>query len=1020
MKNRICKTLIAFTLAFAVFLWGTVFSLSPESVYAYTPNTSAPIPSATSGDTVLYASNYLLLISADSNGDLTISYSAEESEPYETYSPSYEELDDDFSDITTIYGGNGIDFGSSFITMTGGKIETIYGGNSGGAIYSGNTYTINISGGTVETIYGGGNASTLYGDVSNVINISGGTVTTVNGGGYDNSSSGTGTETSTVTVSAGTVGSITADITTVSGGSVGSISASSATVSGGSVESATAEYISLQGGTVGSAIATGVDGRISVELASNLYLAGESSQIGNSEYGITSFVDGGYKIYVSEDSVDGDVVAYFDSSLNAEDYLDYFSIGASISKLEVENNAITVVYLYEMNDSEIKSDFVDLYIVDGETSGNTRVFFDSIGTTVDIVTDEDLSSYAIAASTVYMSGGSVDSIMADMFVWGGGSVNSVTAATVSLDCAATSDVIDVSAISTLLLYQNSTITLKDNAVLGSETQGIAEFSADSSGSIIIDSSSYIGVGTDGVVVAYFDENLEISGLGDEFSFGDDILDFFYLEDSENYELAVSGYNVVLREIEDEVLEEDDEELEQDEVVKPESSGSNITIDKSYTVGGFTSEEIDEETQDEEIGESSGITLTDDGMYYVDGKYDGGFYATYEEAKAALASNAAKETAERDVESFEESTFAGTGIDDGYGEELYQEQLEQVVENADGAYIYDGEEYSSIEEVTVAVANKVKEETYSRNITLLSSKISGSARYCDDSEVISLYAQGATAIEQLAYSDADRLAEIYAAALDTISVATNAQAAKTDILAVVETMQTSGVLTSESLALLGEEYQSFVEMIELAQTNSEIENIISYFEEYILGLDVAKLSLQDEEGSVVAIITQSGGMNSTSQIVLEEITQTAEYQQLLESISVSGDVEVEGVLAKLLGEKNSLGEMSLLSVVDISIDGEHGKENENGKYTVKILAPEGAEDIGIVKILHITDDGIELLSAQISDGYIVWETSSFSEFIIIGKAATSLWWAIVPLSIIIVLCFGYIVASKKEERGDSDD
>ncbi len=519
----------------------------------------------------------------------------------------------------------------------------------------------------------------------------------------------------------------------------------------------------------------------------------------------------------------------------------------------------------------------------------------------------------------------------------------------------------------------------------------------------------------GDVIAYFSDDVIAENTEEA------ILAYF---SSEYYDFELSENNVVIAE--EEVVEPDEPEVDPDEPVIPDEP----EVDPDEPVIPDDPVEPDEDTvvpdEDDEDREAfpseytaGGLTGSSDSQesgssYYVDGKYDGGYYSSSEQAEKAEQTNQVKVDGEDDITSFQSEIFGETGIeDDGYGIEIYEEAVGSIEETADGNYLFDGNEYSSVEEAVNAASESVKQSIYIRNLEKLVEAVANAAHYCDTEEVQGLYSSGSVSISQVSYTDASRLSEIYAEVMDTISVSQSILNAASGITDVCDTLYESGILTADGESELQAKYDEILAMLESAKTNSEVEAIKGYFEEFILSLEITKISLTDESGNVIAVISQTAGMERESQILLSEISDVSAYQQLLENVIDSGDVAADNFLTSILGVSNTLEEMQLLGVYDISIDGEVSENS--GKYTVKIKAPDGMEDIGTVKILHITDYGVELITAKLVDGYIIFETTSFSEFVILGSEATSLWYALIPLSLLALLICAYVYVSRKEEK-----
>ncbi|MFI3166157.1 MAG: hypothetical protein R3Y45_07825 [Bacillota bacterium] len=558
-----------------------------------------------------------------------------------------------------------------------------------------------------------------------------------------------------------------------------------------------------------------------------------------------------------------------------------------------------------------------------------------------------------------------------------------------------------------------------SSVIGSLEYPVTEIYSESDG----DAPIYVNVTNSsrsaGDVVAYIDGSVGRSEEDILSAFTSEYYEFeltsvmgtFY-QDLEEYQ-AVDYYAVEIVSLINENTTSDDDDDDDD----------RAPLSKEYTVAGMLEEESNEETEETEeddflLEEYDNITQDGD-SYYVDGKYDGGYYSNGFDAADASQSNQMKEDGEADIESFYNETFGDTGIeDDGYGIEKYEEMVTGLDQTEDGNYLLDGDEYSSLEDVLLAVKEKVNEDVYEKNLVKLVEKIAGAAHYCDDADTQELYTSGASTISQLSYASADNLSVLYAEVMDTISVAQSILNASSTASDAYDILIESGVLTSESETALESFYNEILAMLDGAITNSQVDEILAYFEEYILSLDVAKISLTDESGNILAVISQTGGMESGSQILLSEMSDISAYQQLLTYITETGDVSADNILTAILGVSNTLADMQVLGVYDISIDG--NVTSENGKYTVKVKAPDNMEDIGTVKILHITDNGIELISATLSGGYLSFQTTSFSEFVILGSMATSLWYALIPITIIAMLVCAYVYLCKKEKKGDGDN
>ncbi len=570
---------------------------------------------------------------------------------------------------------------------------------------------------------------------------------------------------------------------------------------------------------------------------------------------------------------------------------------------------------------------------------------------------------------------------------------------------------------------SSTLTLSGaNSVLGSPEYPLSDVYTEASD----ENSVYVNVTNSsrsiGDVVAYVDGEVgryleEIIGVfaSDYYEFElSEVMVTMYDDDLVEYQ-GVGYYEVTISSL---IVQQPEPEDESEEIDRD-------PLSKEFTAGG--AEEADTEAQlaadeaaaaeEEVLNEHDNISKDENGNYVVDGKYDSGTFDNIEDAQKTAESNASKMDGETDVSKFYGETFSGVIEDDGYATTLYEQLVAGIEESGDG-YTLDGEQYQTLEEAVSAASSQAKEESYERAALQIATKIASAAHYCDDAETQQLYSSGSSKIASLGYSNADKLAALYAEVMDTISVSQSIINTASAIRDAYNILMESGILTSADEIKLEEFYQSILEMLENAITNSEVEAISNYFEEFILSLEVTKISLADENGNTLAVISQPDGMSSESQISLLEIASTAEYEKLLEEIIQSGDINSDNILTAILGASNVLEDMQVLGVYDISIDGD--TPAENGKYTVKVIAPDGMEGIGTVKILHITENGVELITATLSGGYLIFETTSFSEFVILGSEATSLWFAIIPISILALLTAAYIYLYKKEKKGESEN
>ncbi len=256
---------------------------------------------------------------------------------------------------SAVYGGgdgiiNGGDVSlSTSVTISGGKVATVYGGGYKGDVigtgsYNPGTTTVTVTGGTVTgNIFGGGylqeatiGTSTSFPGVTNVI-ISGGNVTNVYGGGQNDSVYGN----TNVTISGGVSNNI------YGGGLQGYVEDVTITLKGGNINSVNAKHY-ING-----------EKEVAVSLSSNLEFSGvlgTRNSDGSSD-GISSFSSGGYNLISSGNVTDGSVLAYFESESLLSSAVNYFKFSDSNITYKISQSYADGIYSIMATSTEDSAHF---------------------------------------------------------------------------------------------------------------------------------------------------------------------------------------------------------------------------------------------------------------------------------------------------------------------------------------------------------------------------------------------------------------------------------------------------------------------------------------------------------------------------------------------------------------------------------------------------------------------------------------------------------------------------------------
>ena len=169
-------------------------------------------------------------------------------------------------------------------------------------------------------------------------------------------------------------------------------------------------------------------------------------------------------------------------------------------------------------------------------------------------------------------------------------------------------------------------------------------------------------------------------------------------------------------------------------------------------------------------------------------------------------------------------------------------------------------------------------------------------------------------------------------------------------------------------------------------------------DYPAGYDTAKDKLW-------GVVSGSDGLHfDTSLSITEKDIQKSHKSSLkkaLEKASISyigNDPMTDADIADIIGDSD------IWAVYDIKLirDGKVWRDF-SGRYTVKILLPASMRDIGGLRAVYISDDGsAEFYDARREGAFLVFETSHFSEFIIVGEKQVNLLPIIIILAVIAII------------------
>lgn len=405
-----------------------------------------------------------------------------------------------------------------------------------------------------------------------------------------------------------------------------------------------------------------------------------------------------------------------------------------------------------------------------------------------------------------------------------------------------------------------------------------------------------------------------------------------------------------------------------------------------------------------------VIPNDDGSFKVDGKYTSGeSFNTLEEAQAAAAENFEKEVGENNVGAFVDDTFTGLPIENTNFEEIYKEEISQIEKTEDGKFIVNGQTFDNIEDAVENVKQEVMNTIFNNSITLLTDSLLGQIHSCDGKLVSQAVNTGANEIDSLTLDTSDRLKEIYSLAVDTIDVSKNIQKNLEDISELVSSVTENGKYTQESLSELNKKYNQLKKQLVKCVLNSEVDALMKDWQNTLDSLKVSNITLEDENGTTIASVSLSDGLNPDLKVEISQYDDTTPYEEQI------GDALLNNKIKGGLFGIQSIEDKQLKGVFDISLSGDVTK-NSDDTFTVKIKKPESLDGFGQITVVHIKKDGAyEYLKAKIVGDYLVFDTKDFSDFAIYAKTPGNLTYMLIPLAVIAMLIAAFFVVDKKHKE-----
>lgn len=183
--------------------------------------------------------------------------------------------------------------------------------------------------------------------------------------------------------------------------------------------------------------------------------------------------------------------------------------------------------------------------------------------------------------------------------------------------------------------------------------------------------------------------------------------------------------------------------------------------------------------------------------------------------------------------------------------------------------------------------------------------------------------------------------------------------------------------------------------------------------------------EDHDGNEIwGIVTNESGIEGSVVLVIEKVEEEREEQirsALMNGnlISAEGSDIAEEELSTLVQDKE------VKSTIDIYLLKNNAKITEfDGVYLVKILLDNEMRSMSGLQVVYFDDNGnVQVYRTSIEDGkYLVFTTTHFSEFFILGEPELNLWWLIITLSVLFVIeliAIAVVWIKRKKQDGQTE-
>lgn len=177
----------------------------------------------------------------------------------------------------------------------------------------------------------------------------------------------------------------------------------------------------------------------------------------------------------------------------------------------------------------------------------------------------------------------------------------------------------------------------------------------------------------------------------------------------------------------------------------------------------------------------------------------------------------------------------------------------------------------------------------------------------------------------------------------------------------------------------------------------------------------------DENGYWGSVENANGMSSTVTLVIKKVGNDDAVNNAVNNASKNGDaVAAEGSNLSEEQLKAALSDKELKVTLDAYLmkDGQI-ITNFDGSYTVRVLLPESLRGVNDLQVIYLTDDGkIEVFETKVDGNYLIYTTTHFSEFLIIGEKTVNLLWIAILESIVLLAELVAIYIIYKTKKKDS--